>query len=140
MAASMNNVSDVYTTDFPSPPPVEFNYTGDVPNTLWAQISGTKVKVIEYNSSGEGFGNYNESDHDPFNLVDPPQRNTVGVPVNGWVAIRFKADNPGNKQSAWFVHCHFDDHVTWGLVTVSLVKDGTRASESLIPPDDLPKC
>ena len=45
---------------------------------------------------GQGFGNYNPA-KDPagFNLVDPVERNTVGVPPGGWLAIRFLADNPG---------------------------------------------
>ncbi|KAK1263101.1 Laccase-4 [Acorus gramineus] len=33
-----------------------------------------------------------------FNLVEPVERNTIGVPSGGWVAIRFIADNPGE----WF--------------------------------------
>ncbi|GLJ45716.1 hypothetical protein SUGI_0962090 [Cryptomeria japonica] len=98
---------------------------------------------------GEGFGNCdNEIDPLSFNLVDPPRRNTVGVLVNGWAAIRFKADNPGFfhlcrgvVRGAWFVHCHFDDHVTWGLDTVFIVKNGLGALESLIPPPpELPEC
>jgi laccase len=45
---------------------------------------------------GQGFGNFNPN-KDPanFNVVDPAERNTVGVPSGGWVAIRFLADNPG---------------------------------------------
>ena len=46
---------------------------------------------------GQGFGNF-DPNKDPanFNLVvDPIERNTVGVPSGGWVAIRFLADNPG---------------------------------------------
>ncbi|GLJ52159.1 hypothetical protein SUGI_1109510 [Cryptomeria japonica] len=183
ITASMNNVSfvlpdisilqsyyfginDVFSTDFPSNPPLVFNYTGDVPKSLWAPVSGTKVKVLNYNDAvevvfqgtnifqsdnhpmhvhgyhfyvvGEGFGNYNaQTDPLTFNLIDPPQRNTVGVPVNGWVAIRFKANNPG----VWFVHCHFDDHFTWGLNMVFLVKNGANRLESLDPPPpDLLKC
>ncbi|KAH9294910.1 hypothetical protein KI387_038498, partial [Taxus chinensis] len=161
VSASMNNISfvlpdiailqayyfginGVFTTDFPSNPPLKFNYTGDnIPRSIWAPTSGTKVKVFNYNDTvqvvfqatsifqpdnhpmhlhgydfyvvGDGFGNYNaKTDPLSFNLVDPPLRNTVGVPVNGWLAMRFKADNPG----VWFLHCHFDDHVTWGLNTV----------------------
>lgn len=30
-----------------------------------------------------------------FNLGDPVEKNTVGVPAGGWTAIRFRADNPG---------------------------------------------
>ncbi|XP_059068974.1 laccase-12-like [Cryptomeria japonica] len=160
-------VNGVFTTDFPSNPPVVFNYTGDdIPKSLWAPITGTKVYVLDYNSTvevvfqgtnifqpddhpmhlhgydfyivGEGFGNYNaETDPLTFNLVDPPQRNTVGVPVTGWSAIRFKADNPG----VWFMHCHFDDHVTWGLNMVFVVKNGPGYLASLEPPpNDLPRC
>lgn len=45
---------------------------------------------------GKGLGNI-DSNKDPqkFNLVDPVERNTVAVPTAGWIAIRFKADNPG---------------------------------------------
>lgn len=36
---------------------------------------------------GEGFGNFNpKNDPKIFNLVDPVERNTVGVPSGGWVA------------------------------------------------------
>ena len=31
-----------------------------------------------------------------LNLIDPPIKDTVNVPANGYVIIRFKADNPGN--------------------------------------------
>ena len=54
-------------------------------------IQGYDIFVV-----GQGFDNYNNiTDPRSFNLVDPPQRNTVGVPVNGWTAVRFKASNPG---------------------------------------------
>ncbi|CAL5417705.1 unnamed protein product [Camellia sinensis] len=44
---------------------------------------------------GSGPGNYdNVSDPKTFNLVDPLQVNTFRVPKNGWVAIRFQANNP----------------------------------------------
>lgn len=55
---------------------------------------------------GTGFGNYNStSDPKNFNLVDPPSRNTVGVPAGGWVVIRFTANNPGKLFSSSF---HFN--------------------------------
>ena len=113
----------IYTTDFPSKPLNPFNYTGTPPNNTMVS-NGTKVVVIPFNTSvelvlqdtsilgaeshplhlhgfnffvvGQGFGNY-DSNKDPqkFNLIDPVERNTVGVPSGGWVAIRFLADNPG---------------------------------------------
>ncbi|KAL6217727.1 hypothetical protein ACLB2K_010944 [Fragaria x ananassa] len=90
-------------------------------------VQGTKVKVLSYNESveivfqgtdvqggsvnhplhmhgykfsvvGYGFGNYdNETDPEGFNLVDPPHVTTFGVPKNGWLAIKFVANNPGTR-------------------------------------------
>ena len=88
-------------------------------------IQGTKAKVLNYNEEveitfqgtevlnasenhpvhmhgysfyvvGSGYGNFNnETDPKTYNLVDPLEVNTVGVPKNGWATIRFKASNPG---------------------------------------------
>ncbi|KAG2552989.1 hypothetical protein PVAP13_9KG493900 [Panicum virgatum] len=120
------NIAGVYTADFPAAPLEPFNYTGAPPNNTHVS-NGTKVVALQYNTSvevvlqgtsilgaeshplhlhgfdffvvGQGFGNY-DSSKDPakFNLVDPVQRNTVGVPAGGWVAIRFFADNPGEQR------------------------------------------
>ncbi|MBA0745184.1 hypothetical protein Gogos_007770, partial [Gossypium gossypioides] len=44
---------------------------------------------------GRGVGNFDpKMDPKNFNLVDPVERNTIGVPSGGWTAIRFRADNP----------------------------------------------
>ncbi|KAK9289494.1 hypothetical protein L1049_007649 [Liquidambar formosana] len=87
---------------------------------------------------GRGLGNYNAAtDPKKFNLVDPVERNTIGVPSGGWVAIRFRADNPG----VWFMHCHLEVHTTWGLKMAFLVDNGKGPNESLLPPpSDLPTC
>nr|GEY37985.1 laccase/diphenol oxidase family protein [Tanacetum cinerariifolium] len=83
---------------------------------------------------GCGFGNFDEN-RDPlnYNLVDPPIRNTVMVPVGGWAAIRFKAVNPG----VWFLHCHLERHHTWVMDTAFIVKDGNETKERMLPP---PRC
>ena len=44
-------------------------------------------------------------------LDNPPRRDVVLVPRNGYVVIAFKADNPG----AWLIHCHIAFHITEGL-------------------------
>ncbi|MCO5550648.1 hypothetical protein L7F22_004137 [Adiantum nelumboides] len=87
---------------------------------------------------GQGTGNFNSSsDPATFNLVDPPERNTVGVPKGGWVALRFRADNPG----VWFMHCHLEVHTSWGLETAFLVTNGKMQDQTLeAPPMDLPSC
>ncbi|KAL8526745.1 hypothetical protein ACS0TY_015813 [Phlomoides rotata] len=165
LQAHVFNIKGVFTADFPANPPTPFNYTGTPPAGL-ATTTGTKVYWLPYNSTvqvvlqdtgiiapenhpvhlhgfnffsvGKGLGNYNpKSDPQNFNLVDPVERNTIGVPSGGWVAIRFRADNPG----VWFMHCHLEVHTTWGLKMAFLVDNGKGPNQSILPPPkDLPKC
>ncbi|XP_031385547.1 putative laccase-9 [Punica granatum] len=128
---------------------------------------GTKVKVLNYNESAEivfqgtallggasvhpmhmhGYGFYvvgmgegnfnNETDPLTYNLVDPPKANTFIVPRNGWLAIRFVANNPG----VWLWHCHLERHLTWGMDVVFIVKNGDTEETSLRPPPPyMPPC
>ncbi|KAI7755682.1 hypothetical protein M8C21_033566 [Ambrosia artemisiifolia] len=159
------NISGVFTDDFPSKPLMPYNYTGTQPKNL-AKNKGTKLYRLSYNSTvqlvlqdtgmitpeshpvhlhgfnffvvGRGIGNFNPNkDPKNFNLVDPVERNTVGVPTGGWIAIRFRADNPG----VWFMHCHLEVHTTWGLKMAFVVDNGKGSLQSIIPPpNDLPKC
>ncbi|XP_010529771.1 PREDICTED: laccase-4-like [Tarenaya hassleriana] len=159
------NVNGVFTTDFPKNPPHVFNYTGAPPANL-ATDKGTRLYKLPYNATvelvlqdtvvispenhplhlhgfnffqvGRGLGNFNPNkDPKRFNLDDPVERNTIGVPSGGWVAIRFRADNPG----VWFMHCHLEVHTTWGLKMAFLVENGKGPNESILPPPkDLPKC
>ncbi|KAL5991616.1 hypothetical protein ACLOJK_012525 [Asimina triloba] len=152
-SASMNNVSfqlpttlsmlqarffgvgGIYTEDFPTVPPLAFDYTNQSLlslgptttqiNPLWSPIKSTRVKRLKYNATVEivlqdtaivaienhpihlhgynffvvaqGFGNFDRTRDSPkFNLVNPQERNSIGVPVGGWAVIRFRANNPGN--------------------------------------------
>ncbi|WCJ41141.1 laccase 17 [Euphorbia peplus] len=155
----------VYSPYFPISPLIVFNYTGTPPNNTMVS-NGTKLVVLPFNTSvelimqdtsilgaeshplhlhgfnffvvGQGFGNF-DPNKDPakFNLVDPVERNTIGVPVGGWVAIRFLADNPG----VWFMHCHLEVHTSWGLKMAWLVLNGNLPNQKILPPPaDLPKC
>ncbi|KAJ7559007.1 hypothetical protein O6H91_04G065700 [Diphasiastrum complanatum] len=159
------NIKGVFSPDFPDNPPRPFNYTGPVMPNPQPKV-GTKVDVIHFGSNvqlvlqdtnilsldghpvhlhgysfyvvGQGVGNFNRS-KDPanFNLIDPPYRNTVPVPRGGWVAIRWKADNPG----VWFMHCHLEAHASWGMEMAFLVTNGKGKHQTLPPPPkDLPEC
>ncbi|GFS46721.1 laccase 14 [Actinidia rufa] len=129
----------------------------EMPDNVLIPLKGTKVKVLKFNSTveivfqgtnvqkaaenhpmhlhgysfyvvGSGFGNFNNvTDPKSYNLVDPPEVNTVGVPKNGWAAIRFRADNPG----VWFMHCHLERHSSWGMDTAIIVKNGTTRLTSM---------
>lgn len=133
LRAYYRRIGGVFQEDFPRNPPTEFNYTGD--NLPFPTRFGTKVVVLDYNSSvelvlqgtnvlasdnhpihlhgysfyvvGSGFGNFDRR-KDPlrYNLVDPPEETTVGVPRNGWTAVRFVANNPGQLYIIHFVTFH----------------------------------
>ncbi|KAI3683233.1 hypothetical protein L1987_83733 [Smallanthus sonchifolius] len=148
-----NDSSTQYSYDFPLKPPQIFDYTGVDPlahNVCWLEIvlqdtgflnvENHPIHIHGHNFFivGMGFGNFDaEKDTARYNLVDPPERNTVGVPVGGWAAVRINANNPG----VWFMHCHLEEHTSWGLATGFVVKSGAEPSQRLLPPpDDLPPC
>jgi hypothetical protein len=121
-------LSSVFDRDFPDRPPYVFNFTGDVGNNTLYPSVGRKAHLIKYGESveivfqgtnignaenhpmhlhgfsfylvGTGYGNFdNVTSPKTFNLKDPPEVNTIGVPKNGWAVIRFVADNPGTNLS-----------------------------------------
>jgi len=124
LEAHYYNVRGVFTDDFPAYPPIVFNYTGtqtaniqtnngirlyrlNFGSTVQIILQGTAMIAPEnhpfhlhgYNLFvvGQGLGNFDpEKDPLAFNLVDPVERNTIGVPNGGWAAIRFRANNPGS--------------------------------------------
>ncbi|KAG0530346.1 hypothetical protein BDA96_05G177900 [Sorghum bicolor] len=151
--AYYDSISGVYEPNFSNRPPL-----------LQLTKQGTQVKVVEYGTVvevvfqddltgeghpmhlhgysfyvvGQGFGKFNKyMDPAKYNLVDPPYQNTVSVPPNGWVAIRFRATNPG----VWFMHCHIDIHMVWGMNTVFIVENGKTSDAQMLPrPPNMPKC
>ncbi|GLT24941.1 hypothetical protein SLA2020_001020 [Shorea laevis] len=130
-------------------------------------LRGTKVKIVDYNEEveivfqstnvfnssqnhpmhlhgysvyvvGLGEGIFNP-DEDPkgYNLVDPPYVNTATVPKTGWIAVRFRASNPG----VWLFHCHIERHYTVGMNTVIITKNGGTPETSMQdPPPYMPSC
>ncbi|GLT30239.1 hypothetical protein SLA2020_050520 [Shorea laevis] len=162
------NMSGFYTEDFPDVPPTFYDFVAyDLgANTTFGTL-GTKVKVLEYgeevemvfqsantmNASmdhpmhlhghsfyavGSGDGDFEfEEDPKTYNLVDPPALNTAIVQKSGWLAIRFKANNPG----VWLWHCHLDRHLSWGMNTVFIVKNGNTPETTIQgPPFNMPVC
>jgi laccase len=124
LQAHFFNMSGIFTDDFPKKPKIVYDFTGKKQPTNLSTNRGTRVYRLGYNSTvqlvlqdtgmiapenhpihlhgfnffvvGRGQGNFNaKRDSKKFNLVDPVERNTVGVPSGGWTAIRFRADNPG---------------------------------------------
>ncbi|KAL9257974.1 putative laccase-9 [Drosera capensis] len=168
LTAYYRNLSGVYDADFPDVPAVSYNYTTDNISLILAYPQkATKLTTLEYGDTveiifqgtniidaaeshpmhlhghsfyvvGMGIGNFDHvNDTKSFNLDDPPRLNTVGVPKFGWAAIRFAAKNPG----VWYMHCHLDRHMSWGMATAFIVKGGGTSSTSMKrPPNYMPTC
>ncbi|XP_046630294.1 oxidoreductase OpS5-like isoform X1 [Neodiprion virginianus] len=88
----------------------------------------TVSEVEEFLSTWE----FEESDEaSSTNMTVPPLKDTISVPSNGFVIVRFKADNPGS----WLMHCHFEWHMSVGMMMVFKV-EGTVSSR----PPGFPEC
>lgn len=86
-------------------------------------------------------------------FASPPLKDTIAVPNNGYVVVRFRADNPGelkkitNKHSStvnvsvftgfWLFHCHFQFHILIGMNLVFHI--GTQADLPPVP-EGFPTC
>lgn len=132
LEAFYNKIDGHFTEDFPDAPLKFYDFVNGAPNNIpndTQSLNGTRTKILEYGTRvqiilqdtgtvftenhpihlhgfsfyvvGYGSGNYNPQTVN-FNLVDPPYMNTIGVPVGGWAAIRFTADNPGNLSVSSF--------------------------------------
>nr|XP_006812258.1 PREDICTED: laccase-like [Saccoglossus kowalevskii] len=85
------------------------------------------------NSGSWSNSSWSGDDIPGLNLVDPPIKDTVIVPVGGYVVIRYKTDNPG----WWFVHCHIEIHQVEGMAL--MIKEGEE-KQMTKPPKDFKTC
>lgn len=115
---------------------VEIIYQGT--NMIAAENHPMHLHGFSFYLVGTGSGNFDPNQAPKtYNLVDPPEVNTIGVPKNGWATVRFKADNPG----VWFMHCHLERHASWGMATVLIVTNGNTTETSMRPaPAYMPPC
>ena len=54
---------------------------------------------------------------------NPPRRDVVLLPTDGYVVIAFKTDNPGT----WLMHCHIAFHASFGLAVQFLERQQSAA-------------
>ncbi|CAH1277309.1 Hypp9558 [Branchiostoma lanceolatum] len=59
-------------------------------------------------------------------------KDTVLVPVNGYIVVRFRSDNPGY----WLLHCQNDQHMNEGMALV--LREAADRHPS--PPEGFPRC
>ncbi|KAH7514560.1 hypothetical protein FEM48_Zijuj11G0102300 [Ziziphus jujuba var. spinosa] len=108
----------IYTSDLPDQPSVKFDCTKLNPSTdplrLLTQKS-TKLKKLKFNST-----------------VEIVFQNTAILGIQS---------HPMRLHGVWYVHCHLEVHLPWGLAVVFEVENGPTPSSTLPPPPpDLPKC
>lgn len=84
-------------------------------------LHGHVFQVISRSEASDDDENpiiYDPTNPDHTQFPDAPLvRDTVQVNPNGFVVLRFKANNPG----VWFFHCHVDWHLEQGLA-ITLVE------------------
>ncbi|KAF3448833.1 hypothetical protein FNV43_RR09744 [Rhamnella rubrinervis] len=169
LEAFANNVSGIYTTDFPDEPPVRFDYTNltfiNDPDLIFTQKS-TKAKKLKFNSTVEmvlqntafiGIENHPIHIHGfnfhvlaqgfgNYDVVNGPKSfNLVNPQIRNTVAVPVGGwavvRFQANNPGVWLVHCHLDVHLPWGLAMAFEVENGPTPSSTLPPPPaDLPKC
>ncbi|KAG7964957.1 hypothetical protein I3843_09G199600 [Carya illinoinensis] len=163
------DVSGIYTKDFPSNPPVKFDYTNpniSLDQSLIFAPKATKVKKLKYNSTVEmvlqntafvavenhpihlhGFNFHilaqGFGNYDPIN--DPKKFNFDDPQIRNTIGVPVGGwaviRFQANNPGVWLAHCHLDVHLPWGLAMGFEVENGPTPSTTLPPPPaDLPQC
>ncbi|GKV10098.1 hypothetical protein SLEP1_g21509 [Rubroshorea leprosula] len=163
------NVSGIYTTDFPSRPPLKFDYTNSnisLDASLLFAPKSTKVTKLQYNTTVElifqdtsliGVENHPMHIHgfnfhvlaQGFGNYDPSKHqklfNLVNPQIRNTIAVPVGGwaviRFTANNPGVWLTHCHLDAHISVGLATAFVVENGPTPSTTLPPPPaDLPQC
>lgn len=156
LEAFFNNVSGIYTTDFPNNPPLRFDYTN--PNNSLNQAivmtsKSTKVKSLKFNATVEivmqntaliGIENHPIHLHG-FNFYvlaqgfgnfnrtrDSKKFNFVNPQKRNTIGVPVGGwavvRFRANNPGVWLMHCHLDVHLPWGLATAFVVDNGPTPS------------
>ncbi|GLT52670.1 hypothetical protein SLA2020_259950 [Shorea laevis] len=163
------NVPGIYTTDFPSRPPLKFDYTNSnlsFDTSLLFAPKSTKVTRLQYNTTVElvfqdtsliGVENHPIHIHgfnfhvlaQGFGNYDPSKHQKLFNLVNPQIRSTIAVPVGGwavvrftaNNPGVWLTHCHLDEHISVGMATAFVVENGPTPSTTLPPPPaDLPQC
>ncbi|RCH93210.1 hypothetical protein CU097_009834 [Rhizopus azygosporus] len=86
---------------------------------------------------GRGSGVYTgNSSQVEWHLDNPARRDTVSVPAESFVIIRFRADNPG----VWFFHCHIEWHLESGLAATFIEAPDVVQQRMKLPQSFIDTC
>ncbi|KAL6316715.1 hypothetical protein AAG906_019646 [Vitis piasezkii] len=55
--------------------------------------------------------------------------------------VGLQSDSRHPTTVLWFMHCHVEQHLTWGMETAFIVKNGKHPEAQMLPPpSDMPPC
>ena len=106
----------------------EYNYT-----TLTFKKNNGDINCLnndlcnDPNWSDPNWSNGEVSKAQYSNLLDPPRKDTILIPVGGYAAVRFKSDNIGY----WFFHCHIEVHQAEGMSMIIKVGSDEEIAKSV---------
>ncbi|ORY04645.1 hypothetical protein K493DRAFT_328273 [Basidiobolus meristosporus CBS 931.73] len=86
--------------------------------------------------SAENAGGYDHINNPVKEQANPVRRDTVQVPAQGYVVIRFRADNPG----IWLFHCHIEWHLESGLAATIVEAPQQIQASMKIPQQSIDHC
>ncbi|KAF9896925.1 hypothetical protein BX616_006493 [Lobosporangium transversale] len=112
---------------------IEIIINNDDPGNHPFHLHGHVFQIV-----GRSEGKYDPSTPYPgyFDTPNPSRRDTVLVPSEQNVAIRFKANNPG----VWLFHCHIEWHLQAGLATTFIEAPEVMPSVLKIDPSHIEHC
>ncbi|XP_031398796.1 putative laccase-9 isoform X3 [Punica granatum] len=123
IASSMNNISWA-------------NPTVDVLEAYYGNISG--YYTTDFPDRPLVMYNFTAKDKDDDVAITDEATKVKVLNYNESVEIVFQGTD---VIGVWFWHCHFDRHLSWGMDTVFIVKNGETEETSIRPPpSDMPAC
>ncbi|XP_046591124.1 laccase-2-like [Neodiprion lecontei] len=139
LPAACQNVSSSTAASYCQCPNVVILQENDIVELTLIDQSGEPKVSHPFHLHGYSFyvmrmgRNYADDDENSWNQTSsvPPFKDTVNIPSEGFVTIRFRADNPGR----WLFHCHFEWHLSTGMAMVFWVE-----GDMLPPPPGFPRC
>ncbi|KAF9179824.1 hypothetical protein BGZ51_006637 [Haplosporangium sp. Z 767] len=112
---------------------IEIIINNDDPGNHPFHLHGHIFQIV-----GRSEGKYDGNGPYPgyFNTTNPSRRDTVLVPSEQNVAIRFQANNPG----VWLFHCHIEWHLQAGLATTFIEAPELMPSILKVDPTHIEHC
>ncbi|KAI8889405.1 multicopper oxidase [Backusella circina FSU 941] len=92
--------------------------------------------VFQIVARGDGVYDGTNTQNITWYLDNPSRRDTILVPAESYVLLRFRADNPG----VWFFHCHIEWHLESGLAATFIEAPDVAQQRLTLPQNFKDSC